>query len=218
MAKATATESVEVTAIESAIQSAQERRMSVFNVAKIINEKGILCPDVVISVMADCKTGTWKLFDQPKEGDITMSILKTERYFGKLSPIYPNDLEHLQIWFVAESGNLPKDTVMVTYIKERSLNAFNRLVASLMAERIEPSGGVFKPIFKEYVSKKVGTQYYGLEWKWEPRTDMAREQELLAVIDSQENQLKMIDGSISNRLTLLGEQTTQPKELTAADF
>lgn len=196
-----------------------QRRMSVFKTGNLINQKGILCPSVTISVRADCQKGMWKLFDDPVAGDITMSILKTENYFGAFSPMY-KPAEHLQIWFVAESGPLPKDTVMVTYIKERSLNAFNRLIAKLIAERTEPSTGIFKPKFQTYDSKASGTKYYGLEWGWEPRTDMKRESELLAVLDNQENQLKMIDNSISNRFTLLGDTSSQEssKEPSIEDF
>ena len=219
MAKVTGTESALATVESAVIAPIQEQRLSVFNVGNLTSLKGIHCPPIPISVRGDCQKGMWKLFDDPVPGDITMSILKTENYYGAFSPMYaPSEI--LQIWFVAESGPLPSDTVMVTYIKERSLNAFNRLIATLIAKRTDPSTGIFKPKFQSFDSKKSGTKYYGLVWDWEPRTDMEREKELLAVVSDKENQLKMIDNSIGNRLVLLGEkeQHQQPREMTADDF
>lgn len=215
----TGSELATATAIEeTAITPVSNQRLSVFNVGNLQSLKGIHCPPIPISVRGDCQKGMWKLFDDPLPGDITMSILKRESYYGAFSPMYaPSEI--LQIWFVAESGPLPKDTVMVTYIKERSLNAFNRLVATLIAKRTDPSTGIFKPKFQSYDSKKSGTKYYGLVWDWEPRTDMDREAELSAVVANHDNQLKMIDNSISNRLVLLGEQSVlQPKEASIEDF
>lgn len=207
-----------VTTDVTAISQNPGQRLSVFRVGNLSTLKGIHCPPIPISVRGDCQKGMWKLFDDPVAGDVTMSILKTESYYGAFSPMYaPSEI--MQIWFVAESGPLPADTVMVTYIKERSLNSFNRLIATLIAKRTDPSTGIFKPKFQSYDSKKSGTKYYGLSWDWEPRTDLQREQELIAVVNDPENQLKMIDNSISNRLTLLGEHTPQPShEPSIEDF
>lgn len=190
---------------------------SVFGVPGIETLKGILCPERPISIRFDCQKGIIKIVEDPVMGDVTMSILKTESFYGSFTdPTKPTEL--LQIWFVTESGPLPANTVLVTYIKGRSLGAFNRLISTLIAKRVNPSKGVFKPKFQSYsgdvkvngVNTKVN--YYGLTWDWEPRTDAQRERELIEVLNNPDNKAKMIDPNINNRLIMLGEQSEPPQQ------
>lgn len=186
--------------------------LDAFGVGDIQNNSGILVPEMTISVRADCQIGSWKLVEDAIPGDIKMSIIKVGKFYGAFSDaIRPT--EFMQLWFVAEEGNLPKDTVMVTYVKTESLRNLNNLLITLIAKRINPSSGVFIPKFNkkekmllDETGKSSKASYYCLTWTWEPRTDDARASELSAVVSEPTNQLKMIDDSISGRLVLLGEQ------------
>jgi hypothetical protein len=170
--------------------------LSVFG-TKPANE--ILVPEFPLGIRNDCQIGRWKIGDRPIDGDITMSIIKVARFFGDLGTTKATDW--LQVWFIAESGNLPPDTVMVTYLKTRSLGNFYFTITTLMAKGIEPASGIFKPKFEKYSGNIDGqnTSYYGLIWDWEPRSDPQRENKFVAVLDNIELSMKMVD-SIATKL------------------
>ena len=127
-----------------------------------------------------------------------MTILKFSKFFGSLG-----QTSHTlwgQLWFVAESGELPQGVVMVTYIKNRSLNDFNRLVASVQSRGVEPATGIFIPEFVKHSGQKPDDSgvvkpinYYSLKWSWNERKDWAVIDQAAAVLSDSSNQSRMID-------------------------
>jgi hypothetical protein len=184
-----------------------KKTLSVFG-TKPANE--ILVPEFPLGIRNDCQAGRWKIGDRPIDGDITISIIKVARFFGDLGNTKSTDW--LQVWFIAESGNLPPETVMVTYLKTRSLGNFYFTVTTLMAKGIEPASGIFKPRFEKYSGNidGVNTNYYGLVWDWEPRNNPQRETQLCAILENPELFSKMTDFGATAKMALVGMES-QPQ-------
>lgn len=126
-------------------------------------------------------------------GEISMTILKFAKFFGNLGQT-KNELWG-QIWFVAESGELPEDVVYFTYIKTRSLDAFNRLIIQIQARGVEPAEGIFRPKFIKHSASHEGrpTSYYSLDWTWEERSDWTTIEKASLMLSDPENLLLMND-------------------------
>ncbi len=89
---------------------------------------------------------------------------------------------------------------MVTYIKSRSLNDFNRLIASVQARGIEPATGIFIPEFIKHSGQKPDENgvvkpinYCSLKWRWQERTDWSIIHQAAAVLSDETNLSRMID-------------------------
>jgi hypothetical protein len=127
-----------------------------------------------------------------------MTILKFSKFFGSLGQT-SNTLWG-QLWFVAESGELPQGVVMVTYIKSRSLGDFNRLVASVQSRGVEPAVGIFIPDFVKHSGQKPDENgvvkpinYYSLKWQWKERTDWSIVEQAAVVLSDESNLSRTID-------------------------
>jgi len=178
------------------ITKTQERpTFSVFG-AKPSN--ALLVPEIPIAVRNNCQSGQWTIGDTDYGSKCSMTILKFSKFFGSLG-----QTSHTlwgQLWFVAESGELPQGVVMVTYIKNRSLNDFNRLVASVQSRGVEPATGIFTPEFAKHSGQKPDDSgvvkpinYYSLKWSWNERKDWAVIDQAAAVLSDSSNQSRMID-------------------------
>lgn len=128
----------------------------------------------------------------------SMTIMKFSKFYGDLGQTR-NTLWG-QLWFIAESGELPHGVVMVTYIKSRSLNDFNCLVASVQARGVEPATGLFVPEFVKHSGQKPDDNgvvkpinYYSLKWLWVERSDWSVIDQAAAVLSDQNNLSRMID-------------------------
>lgn len=89
---------------------------------------------------------------------------------------------------------------MVTYIKGRTLNDFNRLVASVQARGVEPATGIFVPEFVKHSGQKPDDNgivkpinYYSLKWSWSERSDWSVIDQAAAVLSDANNLSRMID-------------------------
>ena len=176
----------------------------------------ILVPEMPIAVRNNCQSGKWCIGDEEYGSKCSMTILKFSKFFGSLGQTQ-NTLWG-QIWFVAESGDLPQSVVMVTYIKSRSLNDFNRLVASVQAKGVEPATGIFVPEFTKHSGQKPdesGTlkpiNYYSLQWKWEERKDWSMINQAAAVLASESNLARMMDLEGTKEMVCL--DNTSPKDI-----
>ena len=178
------------------ITKTQERpTFSVFG-AKPSN--ALLVPEIPIAVRNNCQSGQWTIGDTDYGSKCSMTILKFSKFFGSLG-----QTSHTlwgQLWFVAETGELPQGVVMVTYIKNRSLNDFNRLVASVQSRGVEPATGIFVPEFVKHSGQKPDDSgvvkpinYYSLKWSWNERKDWAVIDQAAAVLSDSSNQARMID-------------------------
>lgn len=144
------------------------------NVFGEINQDAILVPEIAIGLRNNCQSGAWTLGDMPAGNKLHCSILKFSKFFGDLGAT-KNTLWG-QIWLVAEFGSsedIPDNCVLVTYIKNRSLTDFNRLIITFQSKGINPAMGVFCP---KYIKHSKGladgttATYYSLEWHWRDRT------------------------------------------------
>ncbi|MBE9186435.1 hypothetical protein IQ270_17530, partial [Microcoleus sp. LEGE 07076] len=158
----------------------------------------LLVPEIPIAVRNNCQSGQWAIGDTDYGSKCSITILKFAKFFGSLG-----QTSHTlwgQLWFVAETGELPQGVVMVTYIKNRSWNDFNRLVASVQSRGVEPATGIFIPEFVKHSGQKPDDSgvvkpinYYSLKWSWMERKDWAVIDQAAAVLSDPSNQSRMID-------------------------
>ncbi|GGA12453.1 hypothetical protein [Okeania sp. KiyG1] len=161
-------------------------------------KQALLVPEIPIAVRNNCQSGQWVIGDTDYGSKISMTIIKFSKFFGNLGQTI-NTLWG-QIWFIAESGELPHGVLMVTYIKGRSLNDFNRLIASVQSQGVEPATGIFLPEFVKHSGQKPDENgvvkpinYYSLKWRWQERTDWSIIHQAAAVLSDENNLSRMID-------------------------
>lgn len=110
-----------------------------------------------------------------------ISIIKIGKYFGDLGKT--KSAIWLQLFFVAGVGVdpkiLPQNTVCVSYIKRKSINNLNNLVAGIMAQKIEPATGIFTISFNREQGD-LGV-YYSVNFDWRER-ESKEEKEQLEII------------------------------------
>jgi hypothetical protein len=170
-------------------------KLSVFGVKP---DNAIIVPELPLNVRNNCQSGKWTIGDDEYGSKIEMTILKFSKFFGSLGQT--SNTIWGQIWFVAESGEIPKNVVMVTYIKGRSLRDFSRSIASVQSRGIEPAEGIFAPEFIKHSGQRpdeTGTikpiNYYSLKWNWVERDDWSMVEKAAAVLEEPSNQSLMVD-------------------------
>jgi len=158
----------------------------------------LLVPEIPIAVRNNCQSGCWTIGDEEYGNKCSMTIIKFSKFFGNLG--MTKQTLWAQLWFIAESGNLPHGTVMLTYIKSRSLNDFNRLVVSVQSRGIEPATGIFTPTFVKHSGQKPdengtlrSTNYYSLKWDWAERTDFSIISQASAVLTDEKTRSNLYD-------------------------
>ncbi len=158
----------------------------------------ILVPEMPLNVRNNCQSGRWVVGDEEYGSKVSMTILKFSKFFGTLGQT--SNAIWGQVWFVAESGDLPLGVVLVTYIKSRSLSDFNRLITSIQARGIEPATGIFDPNFIKHSGQKPDDSgvlkpinYYSLKWSWQERKDNSELEKYAAVLAEKSNHSRMID-------------------------
>ncbi|MCT7968971.1 hypothetical protein NG799_21910 [Laspinema sp. D1] len=161
-------------------------------------EDALSVPEIPIGARNNCQAGKWTIGDEEYGSKVSMTIIKFSKFFGDLGQT-KNTLWG-QIWFVAESGELPHGVVMVTYIKNRSLNDFNRLVVSIQARGVEPAEGIFVPEFIKHSGQKPDENgvikpinYYSLKWDWIERDNWDIVEQAAAVLSDPHSLSRMID-------------------------
>ena len=194
----------------------QEANKSNFSVFGAKPKDAILVPEMPIAARNNCQSGKWAIGDEEYGSKCTMTILKFSKFFGSLGQTQ-NTLWG-QIWFVAESGELPAGVVMCTYIKSRSLNDFNRLITSVQSKGVEPATGIFVPEFVKHSSQKPdenGTlkpiNYYSLKWAWEERKDWSMIEQAAAVLADESNLSRMMDLEGTSQMVCLDD--LPPKDI-----
>lgn len=192
-------------------ENQQRPTFSVFG-AKAANE--LLVPEIPIAVRNNCQSGQWAIGDTDYGSKCSMTVLKFCKFFGNLGQT-SNTLWG-QLWFIAESGELPHGTVMVTYIKNRSLSDFNRLVTSVQSRGVEPATGIFVPEFVKHSGQKPDDSgvvkpinYYSLKWSWVERKDWDVIDQAAAVLSDTSNQSRMIDWDGTKSLQCLDNLSPQ---------
>jgi hypothetical protein len=173
-------------------------------------ENKLVVPDIPIHTRNNCQAGKWTMGDEDYGSKVTMTILKFSKFFGSLG-----QTKHTlwgQIWFIAESGELPHEVLLVTYVKGRSLSDFNRLVATVQARGIEPAEGLFIPSFIKHSGNKSDEMgvikqinYYSLKWDWLERSNWDMIEKAAAVLANSQNQARMIDLDGTREMICLDE-------------
>jgi len=170
-------------------------RLSVFGSA---SDEEILVPDLPLNIRNNCQSGKWTIGDMEYGSKVSMTVLKFSKFFGSLGQT--SNTIWGQVWFVAESGELPQNVVMVTYIKSRSLRDFNRLVASVQCRGVEPAEGIFIPEFTKHSGQKPDEtgvfkpiNYYSLKWNWVERSDWQMVEKAATLLAEPANQSRLID-------------------------
>jgi hypothetical protein len=166
-----------------------QKELPAFSVFGSKPANALLVPEIPIAVRNNCQIGKWMMGDTECGSKCSMTILKFSKFFGNLGKT--SQTLWGQLWFVAESGELPKGTVMVTYIKTQSLRDFNRLVISVQSRGIEPATGTFIPTFTKYNGEKG--IYYALTWEWEEKNDLAVIQQAAAVLNDPQIRSNLYD-------------------------
>ncbi len=181
-------------------------------------ENAIIVPELPLSVRNNCQAGKWTIGDTEYGSKLSMTILKFSKFFGSLGQT-KNTLWG-QIWFVAESGELPKDVVLVTYVKGRSLRDFNRLVATVQSRGVEPAEGIFVPEFVKHSGQKPDESgilkpinYYSLKWEWVERTDWQMVERAAAVLADTSNLSRLID--LDSTQNMIGLDNLPPHEIAS---
>ena len=187
--------------------------MPAFSVFGAKPADALLVPEIPIAVRNNCQSGNWAIGDTDYGSKCSMTIIKFSKFFGDLGKT--SQALWGQLWFVAESGELPQGVVMVTYIKTRSLNDFNRLVISVQSRGIEPATGIFIPTFSKYSSEKGN--YYGLTWEWKEREDYATLEQAAAVLNNPEVRSHLYDMEGTRGMICLDNSSREEiKSLTEA--
>jgi hypothetical protein len=158
----------------------------------------LLVPEIPIAVRNNCQSGCWTIGDTDYGNKCSMTIIKFSKFFGSLG--MTQQTLWAQLWFIAESGELPQGIVMLTYIKNRSLNDFNRLVVSVQSRGIEPATGIFAPTFVKHSGQKPDDSgvvkpinYYSLKWDWAERTDFSIIEQASAILSDEKMRSNLYD-------------------------
>jgi len=182
----------------------------------------LLVPEIPIAVRNNCQSGQWTIGDTDYGSKCSMTIIKFSKFFGNLG-MTSNTLWG-QLWFIAESGELPQGTVMLTYIKSRSLNDFNRLVVSVQSRGVEPATGIFTPEFVKHSGQKPDDNgvvkpinYYSLKWSWSERKEFSIIDQAAAVLNDPQMRSNLYDHEGTKEMVCLdGCNREQVKELTGS--
>lgn len=133
-------------------------------------DDGILVPNnSALMVRNNCQIGAWTNSTQkPYGSEAKIAVLDYQQKYGTLGQ---TTTKWGLIWFVCEEGCLPKNVVLGTYIKTRSLASFEETIITVIAEGYEPAMGLLTPAFVKHSGVKDGmpTSYFSLAWTWEPR-------------------------------------------------
>ncbi|NJR24527.1 MAG: hypothetical protein HC786_21400 [Richelia sp. CSU_2_1] len=192
----------------------KEIKTPAFSVFGAKPSNALLVPEIPLRVRNNCMSGQWAIGDVDYGSKVSMTILKFSKFYGHLGQ--SSNTLYGQIWFVAETGELPQGVVMVTYIKNRSLNDFNRLVASVQSRGVEPATGIFVPEFVKHSGNKPddsgvvrAINYYSLKWSWNERSDWGVIDQAAAVLSDPSNQSRTIDLEGTQRMVCLDNLTPQ---------
>jgi hypothetical protein len=188
-----------------------KQEMPAFSVFGAKPKDALLVPRIPLAVRNNCKFGQWRIGDTSYGSKCSMTILKFSKFFGDLGQT--NQALWAQLWFIAESGDLPKGVVMVTYLKTQGLKDFNRLVIEIQTRGIEPATGLFIPTFTEY--KGEAGPYFALTWEWKERENYETLEQAAAVLNNPEVRSNLYDMEGTSRMVCLDNSSKEEiKQLT----
>lgn len=157
------------------------------NVFALKPQGSVFNPSAPFAVRLNCQSGQLALSETEFLGNqAEISIIKVARWFGDLGNTKRS--EWLQIFYIGAPGckALPENTVCVSYIKTRSLSAFQQGITKLIGEGVNPALGVFKISFVRHSSGD--RNYFSVKFDWRERSGEAETKQLdmiAAFLDSQ---------------------------------
>lgn len=162
------------------------------NVFAIKPADSIFNPPAPFAVRLNCQAGQLALSETEFLGNSAeISIVKVARWFGTLGNT--RNAEWLQIFYIAAPGCkvLPENTVCVSYIKTRSLSAFQQNITKLIGTGINPAEGVFTIGFTRHSSGD--RNYFSVKFDWRERSGEAEQKQLDLIASFLEGQPDLID-------------------------
>ncbi|NER37697.1 MAG: hypothetical protein F6J93_27675 [Oscillatoria sp. SIO1A7] len=190
----------------------QRRRIKVFGSGV---KDSIMVPQTPIIARNNCKIGKWTINSKEYQGRNQIAILKVSKLFGSFGET-KNTLWG-QVWFVCEEGSLPKQVVLVTYLKKRSLLSLLEIMTLIRLNKAEPASGIFSPIFVSQSASKSRRRYYVLEWEWEGLPGRERQLERYAKVLANESKL-MIEPTWTRNMICLDGMSSWKAEMAVSDF
>lgn len=166
--------------------------MSLTNVFGIKPENAVFNPTTPFNVRFNCQMGQIALSETEFLGsEAEISIVKVSRFFGTLGNT--RNCEWFQVFYVATPGCkiLPSNTVCCSYLKTRSIGAFNQTVTKLMGAGTNPAEGIFKLSFQKHQSGD--RNYFSVKWDWRSRKGKPETDQLNMVAAFMDEQPQLLD-------------------------
>lgn len=180
------------------------------NIFGAIPDDQILNPEPPYGIRFNCQSGQLALSETEFLGtEAEISIIKVARFFGSLGKT--QNTEWLQLFYVAAPGTtiIPQNVVCVSYLKTRSLSAFNAKVIKLLSNKVNPATGIFKVGFQAHSNDKGN--YFSVTFEWRPRTE-EEEGQLEMIADFMASDPVLIDTRVSTSLVCLEGMSKEEKE------
>lgn len=133
----------------------------------------VVVPEIAINARNNGQIGKWTIGKgEYSSKDISLYIYGYETFFGNFNNSGngkpPENVLWWQVWFAVVEGEMPKNTVMVTYLKKQSLANLSYTKAKAEAQGLDPAKLLFLPRFEKETKQVAGTQvnYYYLSWDY----------------------------------------------------
>ncbi len=142
--------------------------MTLSTVFGIKPDNAIYNPSTPYNVRFNCQVGQVALSETEfLDSEVEISIVKVSRYFGTLGNT--KNVEWFQIFYIPAPSckALPSNTVCCSYIKTRSVGAFQQTVTRLMGSGVNPAEGIFKLSFQKH--QNGDRNYFSVVWNWRAR-------------------------------------------------
>jgi hypothetical protein len=181
------------------------------NVFGTIPTDSIFLPSSPYGVRLNCKDGRFAISEKDflgEDGDVAeISIIKVSKFFGTLGKAI--DKQWMQLFYVPcpTCDFLPKNTVCCSYLKTRSMDAFNQTITKLMGEGVNPAVGIFKLRFIQH-SSELG-QYYSVGFSWRERNSEEESKQLEMIGQFMTGSPLLLDMRISSQLTCIDGMSSE---------
>lgn len=168
------------------------------------------------SLRNDCQIGQWKTGSDNLIGNsLEICPIKIQHYYGNLGKT--KKAQWLQLWFVGAPNEkkLPKNTVCVTYLKSRSMNALGQKFIEVMNEN-DPGHQIFTGSFEKHVGD-LGN-YYSVQFEARAREGKEEQDQLELIGDFLSSEPKLVDTTLPPAMVLMSlDDLTNPLAIAEAN-
>lgn len=166
--------------------------MTLSTVFGIKPDNAIYNPSTPYNVRFNCQVGQVALSETEfLDSEVEISIIKVARYFGTLGNT--KNVEWFQIFYIPAPSckTLPSNTVCCSYIKTRSIGAFQQCVTRLMGSGVNPAEGIFKLSFQKH--QNGDRNYFSVVWNWRSRKGKPETDQLSLLANFMDSQPQLSD-------------------------